>query len=192
MRPTRAPWSRRVAGHASALRVAAAKHVDFRFAAKYIRRDPQLSQVRDTQDLVDAVANKRGQPVTVLYLPLPPSLSGFCIRAGHKVIVVVDRQASPLHRDYILCHELWHVLWDVAVGTGEGHGRIDEDLIRSLLPDLDFRMVQQVLPRSDCGEAHEKRAEAFALVMLQRLPLRPDLAGEGLLTSVMSHRRTGV
>ncbi|MEU2855989.1 hypothetical protein [Streptomyces syringium] len=160
---------------------------------RLIHRDLGLSGVRDMQGLVDAVAIKRGKPITVTEAPLPPEVSAFCARGRDRDHVVVDSNASELTRLHAQLHELFH-LWEEHPADDTAHDQpMTEETVRQLLPGLKVGPVLQILTRSHYDSAHERRAEAFATVMLQRhLQLRRDQASNGLITSALTHRRTGV
>ncbi|MFF3957418.1 hypothetical protein ACFYY1_30030 [Streptomyces sp. NPDC001890] len=148
--------------------------------------------MRTLQGLVDTVARKRGKPITLTRAPLPPEVSGFCARGQDRDFIVVDSHASELTQLHASLHELFH-LWEEHPAEDSTRQPMSEDVVRQLLPGLKPGPVLQVLTRSHYEEAHERRAEAFATVMLERhLQLRSDQHQTGFLTSVLSHRRSGV
>ncbi|MBO0657272.1 hypothetical protein J1792_32535 [Streptomyces triculaminicus] len=159
---------------------------------RLIHRDLGLSGIRDIQDLVDAVATKRAKPITVTAVPLPPEVSAFCARGRDRDHIVVDANAAELTRLHAQLHELFH-LWEEHPSGDDNDQPMTEETVRRLLPGLKPGPVLQVLTRSHYDSAHERRAEAFATVMLQRhLRLRRDRNTDGLITSTLTHRRTGV
>ncbi|MEU7198105.1 hypothetical protein AB0B04_32060 [Streptomyces xinghaiensis] len=159
---------------------------------RLIRRDLGLSGVRSLQDLVDIVAMKRGKPITLSEAPLPPEVSGFCARGRERDYIVVDSGASELTRLHASLHELFHLWEEHPAETGPAQA-ISPDVVRHLLPGLKPGPVQKVLTRSHYEETHERRAEAFATVMLGRhLELRSDQRHTGFLSSALAHRRSGV
>ncbi|MER5466256.1 hypothetical protein ABT010_37560 [Streptomyces sp. NPDC002668] len=158
---------------------------------RLIRRDLGLSGVRSLQGLVDTVAKRRGKPITLTEAPLPPEVSGFCARGEERDFIVVDARASELTRLHASLHELFH-LWEEHPSS-DAHQPMTEDTVRQLLPGLKPGPVLQVLTRSHYDNAHERRAEAFATVMLERhLQLRDSQNSTGFLTSAFAHRRSGV
>lgn len=161
--------------------------------SRLIHRDLGLSGIRDMQGLVDAVAMKRGKPITVTAIPLPPEVSAFCARGTDRDHIVVDANAAELTRLHAQLHELFHLWEEHPSGDGTYDQPMTEETVRRLLPGLKPEPVLQVLTRSHYDSAHERRAEAFATVMLQRhLRLRRDRNADGLITSALTHRRTGV
>ncbi|WP_338674467.1 hypothetical protein V1460_16485 [Streptomyces sp. SCSIO 30461] len=159
---------------------------------RLIRRDLGLSGVRDMQGLIDAIAVKRNKPITVTQTPLPPEVSAFCARGRDRDFIVVDSNANELTRLHAELHELWH-LWEEHPDDDATGRPMSETTVRQLLPGLKPGPVLQVLTRSHYDNAHERRAEAFATVMLQRhLQLRSDQKRTGFLASALTHRRSGV
>ncbi|MFI1400786.1 hypothetical protein [Streptomyces sp. NPDC020681] len=150
--------------------------------------------MRDLQGLVDAIAARRNKSISVTEAPLPPELSAFCARGKDRDFIVVDSTANELTRLHACLHELFH-LWEEHPSDDDGTAEhpMAEDWVRQLLPGLRPGPVLQILTRSHYEAAHERRAEAFATVMLQRhLQLRSDQNSNGFLTSALAHRRTGV
>ncbi|MGW0333485.1 ImmA/IrrE family metallo-endopeptidase [Streptomyces sp. NPDC003011] len=159
---------------------------------RLIRRDIGLSGVRSLQDLVDAVAMKRGKPITLTEVPLPPEVSGFCARGRDRDYIVADANASELTRLHVSLHELFH-LWEEHPADDGTPQPIAPDVVRQLLPGLRPEPIQKVLGRSHYRKSHERRAETFATVMLQRhLELRTHESRTDYVTSALAHRRTGV
>ena len=161
-------------------------------AGRLIRRDLGLSGVRDLQGLVDAVALKRNKPISVTEAPLPPEVSGFCVRGDGRDYIVIDSAANELTRLHATLHELFH-LWEEHPVNDSSHQHTTVETLRHLLPSLKAEQVSQILTRSHYDNEHERRAEALATVMLQRhLQLRRDQNGTGFLASALTHRRSGV
>ncbi len=160
---------------------------------RLVHRDLRLSGVRDMQGLVDAVAVRRNKPITITEVPLPQQVSGFCARGKDRDFIVVDSTANELTRLHASLHELFHLWEEHPADDGSSDRLMTEETVRQLLPGLKTGPVLQVLNRSHYDSAHERRAEAFATVMLQRhLELRRDQHTNGFLSSALSHRRSGV
>lgn len=162
-----------------------------RSTTRLIRRGGGLAGVRSVQDLIDAVAARRGKPIVLTEAPLPPEVSGFCARGRDCDYVVIDKTASELTRLHATLHELFH-LWEEHPTNDQAHQSIPEEVVRQLLPNLKAGAVLQLLTRSHYDHAHERRAEAFATVMLGRIQLRDSGNSTGFLTSAFAHRRSGV
>ncbi|MFJ5779956.1 hypothetical protein [Streptomyces sp. NPDC093094] len=178
---------------------------------RLIRRSIGLSGVRSLQDLVDIVAAKRGRPITLVEVPLPAEVSGFCARGRDRDYIVVDAGAGELTRLHVSLHELFH-LWEEHPADDTLEPLVPDEAVRHLFPGLKpepvqkvlGRLARQVLPelgpgplqvfgRSHYRKSHERRAETFATVMLQRhLELRTQERRTDYVTSALAHRRTGV
>ncbi|GGU38169.1 hypothetical protein GCM10010289_68940 [Streptomyces violascens] len=159
---------------------------------RLIRRDLGLSGVQDMQDLVATVAQKRGRPIAISEEPLPAKVSGFCARGRRVDFIVVDSNASELTRLHATLHELYH-LWDEEPDSHEASQAVTmAEAVRQLLPDLDPEAVRKVLARSHYDSPHERRAEAFATVMVQRHLKLGGTREDGFMTSALTHRRSGV
>ncbi|WP_190016692.1 hypothetical protein [Streptomyces lucensis] len=159
---------------------------------RLIRRDIGLSGVRSLQDVVDIVAAKRGKPITLSEASLPPEVSGFCARGRDRDYIVVDANASELTRLHASLHELFH-LWEEHPGDDNEQEPISPDVVQQLLPGLKPESVVQVLARSHYHQDHERRAETFATIMIERhLELRQHQRPAEYVTSALAHRRTGV
>ncbi|WP_329020856.1 ImmA/IrrE family metallo-endopeptidase [Streptomyces sp. NBC_01601] len=162
--------------------------------AQLIRRDIGLSDVRDIKGLIDLVSSRRGKPIDVLYLPLPTTVSAFCISIAEMLFVVVDSTASELTQLHAILHELGHFLLDEDgdVEGAELNEPLPVELLEQLLPALNPEAVTAFFQRSHYDSKGERRVEAFATVMLERhLALRRDPDAGGL-ASTFTHRRTGV
>ncbi|MCA1268688.1 hypothetical protein ACIPQH_24145 [Streptomyces rubiginosohelvolus] len=183
-----APWRGRV----PAWREQLAVFLAMRRIARVIRQDLGLSGVRTMQELVDAIASSRNKPITVKAAPLPLHVSAFCAHGDDRDFIVVDSNASELTRIHGILHELFH-LWEEHPANREPTDQpMTDDAVRSLLPGLKPGPALQVLSRSHYDNNHERRAEAFATLMLQRhLRLREDRS-TWAIQSALAHRRSGV
>ncbi|MCX5103463.1 hypothetical protein [Streptomyces sp. NBC_00439] len=164
-----------------------------RSARRQIRRDLGLSGVQDLQGLVDAVAASQNKPITIREVPLPLEVSALCARGTDRDFIVVDSQAAELTRLHAVLHELFHLWEEHPSDVEDSDLPMTEETVQQLLPGLNPGPVLQVLTRSHYDKAHERRAEAFATVLLQgHLALRTDQNSTGFLTSALAHRRSGV
>ncbi|MGW2652063.1 ImmA/IrrE family metallo-endopeptidase [Streptomyces sp. NPDC001478] len=164
-----------------------------RAARRQIRRDLGLSGVQDLKGLVDAVAASQNKPITIREVPLPLEVSALCARGTDRDIIVVDSQAAELTRLHAILHELFHLWEEHPTDVSNSDLPMTEETVQQLLPGLNPGPVLQVLTRSHYDKAHERRAEAFATVLLQgHLELRADQNTTGFLTSALAHRRSGV
>ncbi|MFJ6516158.1 hypothetical protein ACIQMO_29910 [Streptomyces sp. NPDC091406] len=160
--------------------------------ARVIRQDLGLSGVQTMQALVDAIANDRNKPITIKEAPLPPQVSAFCAQGDDRDFIVVDSTASELTRIHSILHELFHLWENHPSREGATDPPMSHDAVRHLLPGLKPGPALRVLSRSHYDNDHERRAEAFATLMLQRhLRLREDQP-TWAVQSALAHRRSGV
>lgn len=163
-----------------------------RAAVRLIRREIGLSGGLSLQALVDHIATKRGRPITLTEAPLPPQVSAFCVKGRDRDYIVVDAGASELTRAHSSLHELFH-LWQKHPTEHSAHQSMTPEVVQRLLPGLKPGPVLQILTRSNYHDEHEREAEAFATVMFARhLQLTKDQQQTGLVTSALSHWRSGV
>lgn len=141
-----------------------------------------------TDDLLDAVATRRGRPLRLLDKDGSGDVCGAWISTAVCDYVFVDSLATGLHREHIVAHELAHVAFDHG-----GPRVLSDDAVMELLPDLDLAVVQKVLGRQSYGTLPEQQAEVFASLVLSGPPvslgesngeLAPDL-------NVLSHSLGG-
>ncbi|MFF6829222.1 hypothetical protein [Streptomyces longwoodensis] len=164
--------------------------------ARQIRKDFGLASVQSIDDLVEAVAARRGKPISVLDIDMPLSVSAFSLATPERDYIAVDQDASELTKVSSVAHELGHFIYDipetVEVPLGPGRGSpLSMDLAVQLTPALNLSEVTAFFQRSHYDSPVERKVEAFATVALERkIALRePDAHG---LTSLFTHRGTGV
>ncbi|MEU5193703.1 ImmA/IrrE family metallo-endopeptidase [Streptomyces scabiei] len=165
-----------------------------RAAAKLIRRDFGLSDVQDIGSLVDLVARRRGKPISLQYLTLPPRVSAFYFATPEEYFIVIDARANELTQLASIAHELGHILFDDA-GSGTTEDVAGEplprELAQQLVPALNPDFVVKYLKRSHYESPNERKVEAFATVMLERHIALRSTAPDDFM-STFTHRRTGV
>lgn len=114
----------------------------------------------DVDELVAAVAEHRGRPLTILPMDTPPTApSGAWITSDLGDLIVVDSTASVTRRSTIICHELAHML----LGH-KGPALNDSALLArpSLLrPDVAARF----LTRTGYDDASERDAELLGTLL---------------------------
>nr|ADZ45348.1 putative regulator component [Streptomyces sp. NRRL 30471] len=90
--------------------------------------------------------------------------------------IFYEQRTGRLHQEHIVLHEIGHLLFD--------HRTINlsEDAGRSiLLPDLDPRLVQRLLARSNYDTQQEQEAELLASLIRTRVLRREPEAPSGVL-----------
>lgn len=163
-----------------------------RAARREIRRDLGLSGAQDLQGLINAIALRSGKPITVRQHPLPLAVSAMCARGDDRDFILVDSNAAELTRLHAILHELFHLWDDHPSDADDDQPPLSQEAVRQLFPGLKAGPVVQVLSRSHYAAKHERRAEAFATVMLGHITLTMADEGTGFLSSALAHRRSGV
>jgi hypothetical protein len=118
----------------------------------------------DVRKLCAAVAQRRGRPITLLGLGLPPEgPNGLWIALRGRDCIVYETATSPLHQEHIIVHELSHLL----LGHN-GSSRLSDQQVGRLFPRLDPEMVRRVLGRTGYSAWQEREAELLASMIVQR------------------------
>ncbi|MFF8715244.1 hypothetical protein ACF07T_28005 [Streptomyces sp. NPDC015184] len=186
-RPQRSTDGHRPAGVWQALREHCGLLAATWSARRLVRREFAL--VHDMASVVRAVEAKRGRPVVITEAALPSEVSAFCMHGRDQDHIVVDVWSSELTKMHSMLHEVCHLM-DGEPSEEEGQP-MDEEAVRRILPGLKPAGVLRVLNRSHYDRACERRAEAFATEMLQRLHLGRS-GGHDVMCSAFSHRSAGV
>ncbi|MEU2764515.1 hypothetical protein ABZ712_31770 [Streptomyces sp. NPDC006906] len=157
-----------------------------------IRRDLGLSGIQDLQGLIKAVATRTGKPINVRRHSLPLAVSAMCARGEDRDFILIDSNAAELTQLHAILHELFHLWDDHPSDEAEPHPPLSQHAVQQLFPGLNPGPVVQVLCRSHYAAKHERRAEAFATVMLRHITLTMDDESVGFVSSALAHRRSGV
>ena len=140
-------------------------------------KDVSVPDPFDAETFRDVVANRRGRPIRMIPREQMAGPCGVLVSMTHTDYVFFDSATSPVHRDHIVAHELGHLLCDHVPRQ-----RVGEDLIRTLMPDLDPAMVRRVLARTTYDDVDELEAEIVAsLVLAPRRGQRPDGTGNAVI-----------
>ncbi|GGS21552.1 hypothetical protein GCM10010252_70960 [Streptomyces aureoverticillatus] len=201
----RRPGPARVAGTSTRIRSAVRKRRAWararRRAVRIIHDDLGLRPGQGLQDLVDAVARERDRTITVLKLPLPSHVSGFCVQGDAEDTVVITANTSERQGLHVLLHELYHLLSgrtpDVDPGTVTACDLLDPRVLAEQMPSLPADAVREVLTRpaqlrTGYEEDEEWSAEVFATVGLLMLSLDEAGGHAGPLVSSFTNRHAGI
>ncbi|HWS32402.1 MAG TPA: hypothetical protein VN408_06630 [Actinoplanes sp.] len=119
----------------------------------------------DIHELCRIIGDERaGRPIVLIPIALPArTVCGMYVPTGKFDAIFYEQDTSPLHQMLIIGHELGHLL--------AGHrasASLDPDTFRLLLPDLDPRLIQRFLGRSNYDAAEEREAEMIGSLLLRR------------------------
>lgn len=154
-----------------ALQASCSAHVE------YLDRMLHLSEIRDIRTLCTAVGILRERPIRIEALPLKPPQSGLWIAGAQRDYIFYARDASPLHCEHIVLHELAHLLRNHPPLLDEEA----ESLQLSWFPLVDIDAIREALDtalsRSRYGVVQEREAELLATLLEQRWRERRDERG---------------
>ncbi|MER5770917.1 hypothetical protein [Streptomyces sp. NPDC001985] len=136
--------------------------------SRRIRTELDLPHAPSLQEVIDAVAARRGRPVRLVVEPLELRVSGYCAQSDEADYIYVDANAGPLLQYQVVCHELIHLHL--------GHepadqGAVDDEVSRALFSTMSPDVVRLVLGRDAYDERAELEAEIIGTVLLQCIDL---------------------
>jgi hypothetical protein len=118
-------------------------------------------------DLVAAVGQERGRPLSLLAAELGPMApTGMWVATDHADYIVYPADASSAERAAVICHELAHMLL--------GHqpeAQMDRvsQMARTVAPSIDPDVARRILQRHGYAEQVEADAERLATVLVTKL-----------------------
>ncbi|GAA2842691.1 hypothetical protein ACFQ0M_48235 [Kitasatospora aburaviensis] len=120
----------------------------------------------DIDAFIAALAAERGRPIALEPLPDdagPEVPSGLWVRLPHGDVIFYKKNTSLPHQTLIILHELAHMIW-------EHKCRVEEDILKSIFPDLDDTLVSSLLlTRDGYDRIEEAQAEMMALLLAEAL-----------------------
>ncbi|MDX8048608.1 ImmA/IrrE family metallo-endopeptidase [Lentzea sp. BCCO 10_0798] len=118
----------------------------------------------DVTALCERLAEQRGRPLHLLALTSRTSNpSGLWVAAKKADYIFYDESVGEAHRAHIVLHEIGHMVFEHA-----GVAELDDLTARLLAPNLDPKVVRQLLCRDSYDNEHEQEAELFATLVLMR------------------------
>lgn len=131
-------------------------------------KDIDLPDGFDAEVFRGAVAARRGRAIRLVPREQMVGPCGVLVSLPATDYVFFEASTSQVHRDHIVAHELGHLLCEHVPGQ-----RMSDEVIRTLLPDLDPVMVRKALARTTYGEVEEQEAEMIASLALGRRRAAP-------------------
>ncbi|MDQ3576270.1 MAG: ImmA/IrrE family metallo-endopeptidase [Actinomycetota bacterium] len=133
----------------------------------------------DLTALCGHLAAVRGRPLHLVPVAMNASQPcGLWVSASDADWIFYDADTTPAHQEHIILHEIGHMIC-----CHRGGGHLDEDTATVFFPDIDPRLVRDMLGRTTYDDAQEQQAEvmAYLLADILRAPVeRPsddDVAG---------------
>jgi hypothetical protein len=121
----------------------------------------ELRDPVSVETICERIAILRGRPIRILAQKLPSAgPCGLRIATRNVDYLVVQENAPPAHQDFILLHELGHVLFDPDTGSP-----LDQNLLEALVPQVDPATVTCMLGRGHYALEYEQMAEVFATML---------------------------
>jgi len=129
----------------------------------------ELDRAFDITGLVEHLSRRRNRLVHLVPAPMGAARpSGIWLRLHAMDVIVYEAETSRTHQEHIVAHELAHIL----CGHTSAAPVADEDS-RLIFPDLDPRLVRDMLRRAEYDDGHELEAEVMASAILRRMNARP-------------------
>ena len=136
---------------------------EVRHRCERLLEDIDLPNGFDADVFRDAVAARRNRAIRLVPREQMVGPCGVLVSLPTTDYVFFEASTSRVHRDHIVAHELGHLLCDHVPKK-----RMGDEVIRTLLPDLDPVMVRSALARTTYGEVEEQEAEMIASLALGR------------------------
>lgn len=136
---------------------------DVRRRCEQLLDEVDLPEPFDANVFRDTVAARRGRPIRMVPHEHMVGPCGVLVSMRDADFVFYEAGTSPVHRDHIVAHELGHLLCEHVPKD-----QIRDDVLRTLMPDLDPAMVRRVLARTTYGDVDEQEAEMVASLLLGR------------------------
>jgi Zn-dependent peptidase ImmA (M78 family) len=96
---------------------------------------------------------------------MPAEIPGCSVRLNDRFLIAYERDTSLFHQQYIIFHEIGHVLFQ--------HDLLQALQVVPLRIALDAAAIQGAMARSGYLEQPEQEAEIFASLLLQRVVPAP-------------------
>jgi hypothetical protein len=134
-----------------------------------------LDQISSTADLCRRLSQDRGRQIFLRPMPSDGNTCGLWLAMDNLDLVFYDEASTGAHREHIIAHELSHIICEHRSAEA-----VDPATAAHLFPDLDPRVVRNMLRRAAYTSVQEQEAEITASLILQRLmPAGPPRPANG-------------
>lgn len=144
-----------------------------------------LPEPFDVPILLGRLTERRGRRIELLPTALPATpLCGMLISTDEADYIFHAADATPLHAQHIVMHEVGHLLLGHISDSDVADVRLAEhEAVYTLLPSLSPTLIRRVLGRTTYSHVDEREAELFASMLLARV-VSPGMltAGRGGFT----------
>ncbi|HEX5113640.1 MAG TPA: hypothetical protein VFW65_00425 [Pseudonocardiaceae bacterium] len=114
-----------------------------------------IPELFDVSTFLGRLAQRRGRRIELVPATLPATLPlGMLVSTDDVDYIFHAADATPLHAQHIAMHEVSHLLLDDASGTDVAGVRrdrpdlVEQEALRSLLPDLSPALLRRILGRA--------------------------------------------
>lgn len=128
----------------------------------------RLAEIPDIRSLCTAVGTLRGRPIQIEPAPLKPPQSGLWIAGAHRDYIFYARDASPLHCEHIVSHELAHLLYNHPPLVDEKAEQLQLSWFSLVDVEAIREALDSALSRSRYDVVQERDAELLATLIEQR------------------------
>ena len=124
----------------------------------------------DRDVFIQSMSQLRGRPIRLVptdTADLAGSPCGLWLTRDDDDLILHEAGSSDYHIDQIVCHEIGHmVLGHSRLRQFGDNKELENELCRTLLPDLDPATVRAVLGRTTYANDQERDAEMFASLLM--------------------------
>ncbi|CDP87222.1 MULTISPECIES: hypothetical protein [Mycolicibacterium] len=125
----------------------------------------------DREAFVQAIADMRGRPITVIATEtafLSHSLCGVWLEREHDDVILHERDASDFRVHQVVCHQIGHMVLGHHSSGARSYvcDMLVESALRHALPDLAPELVKTAPGSNDYGDEQEHEADLFALLLM--------------------------
>ncbi|WP_051386288.1 hypothetical protein [Actinokineospora inagensis] len=119
----------------------------------------------DLAALCEHLAAARGRPLHVVPVAMGASQPcGLWVATRDADWIFYDEATTRAHREHIILHEIGHMIC-----CHRGGGQLDADTATAFFPDIDPRLVRDMLARTGYSDEQEQQAEVMAYLLARRL-----------------------
>ncbi|MBW5420697.1 hypothetical protein GKQ77_03815 [Streptomyces sp. BG9H] len=116
----------------------------------------------DIAELCACLGERRGRPIHLLPIAMRAAQPcGLWIASDQADFIVFEARTTRPHQEHIIVHELAHMIC--------GHrssSSLDDATARLVFPDLDPKLVRDILGRTNYSDTQEREAEMVASLIL--------------------------
>ncbi|MGX7828538.1 hypothetical protein ACTG9Q_25940 [Actinokineospora sp. 24-640] len=119
----------------------------------------------DLAGLCEHLSAARGRPLRLVPVAMTSAQPcGMWVATGDTDWVFYDAETTRAHQEHIILHEIGHM-----VCHHQGTDHFDEDTAAVFFPDLDPRLVRDMLARTTYSDEQERQAEVMAYLLAEIL-----------------------